>query len=87
MEENRTPPPTPEQLVAMLEAELAIARAARRPGNARRRGVLLAVGMFLILVICLAALLLARHLMAEREAANFGQEGGPVPEMMPASED
>jgi hypothetical protein len=59
-QQTKSPELTPEQLLTMLDLQIA-AKKARKRGSSRSRGVLLALGLLLIIAGCLGALLILRQ--------------------------
>lgn len=66
VKETRTSEPTPEQLVKLLDCQLALARQKRATENhAPRRAALLAGGVLFIVVACCAALLVLQQMLSD----------------------
>ena len=64
--ETRTPEPTPEQLLKLLDLQLASARTKRTTGDTTPRRTALLVGALLLIVGgCCAALLVLQHLLSD----------------------
>jgi hypothetical protein len=64
MNENRSAQPTPEQLLQLLELELAAQRARRRKTSAKKTAWRI-FGILLILIGAIAALLILQYAMNE----------------------
>ncbi len=64
-QETRTPPATPEQLLAILEMQRQTARGRRQTGATPRRVALLAGGLLLIVAGCCAALLVLQQMLSD----------------------
>lgn len=78
MNENQTHESTPDQLLQMLDAQIA-ARRSRRQSGLRNRTALLAGGLFLIIGGMVVALLILQQLMADVPRAGR-PEAGPLVE-------
>jgi hypothetical protein len=75
MNENRNPEATPDQLLQMLDTQLAVARSKRGSTNPHSRLVLLVAGLLLILAACGAALLFLQQMLFDLPRPNA--EGSP----------
>lgn len=65
VDETRTPQPTPEQLIKLLDFQLIMARAKRAPEKSPNRAAMLIGGLLFIVAGCGAALLLLQHLLSD----------------------
>ena len=65
MNENRNPEATPDQLLQLLDTQLAAARNKRRSTNPYSRVVLLVGGLLLILAGCGVALLFLQQMLSD----------------------
>ena len=84
MNETRNAPPTPEQLVKLLELQLSATRGRNAEDTGSRRVVVLAGGLLFIVAACGAALLILQYLLSdlrERGAARTPHTGEPAGEM------
>jgi hypothetical protein len=64
MNDNKTDPTTPDQLLKILELQIAAQRS-KRQGGKRHRGLILAGGMILIIVGALVAFLVLQQMLLD----------------------
>lgn len=77
MNETRTSEPTPEQLVKLLDCQLALARQKRATENKTpRRAALLVGGVMLIVVACCAALLVLQQMLSDLQHRPVADDDG-----------
>jgi len=79
VKETGTPGPTPEELVKMLDCELASQRS-HRPATSRNRAIILVVGVLFIVIAAGVALLVLDQMLADiRQNGQFPQaSSGPA---------
>lgn len=65
MDQNKTVPPTPEQLLRLLDLELASTRSHRRTADPRRRVLWIMTGFLLIIASCIVALVILRQMLTD----------------------
>jgi hypothetical protein len=63
--ETRTPQPTPEQLIKMLDSQLTFARAKRTESKTPNRVATLVAGILIIVVGCGLALLVLQNMLSD----------------------
>ena len=76
LKETETEGATPEQLLQILERELAFKRS-HRPSSSRNRAMILVAGIILIVVAAGGALLLLNEMVADM------RQSGPAPQAAP----
>ena len=76
-DETKSDQPTPEQLLKMLDEQIAIQRK-RKKNSAARRAILLTVGLLVILGGLLAAMLLFQHMAQDLPRSPRKTPGTPV---------
>ena len=84
MNENRNPEATPDQLLQMLDTQLAAARGKRRSTNPHSRLVLLVGGLLLILAGCGAALLFLQQMLFDLPRSSAEETSPRTAEHTPA---
>ena len=80
MNENRNLEATPDQLLQMLDTQLAAARSKRETATPYSRGVLLVGGLLLILAACGAALLFLQQMLFDLPRPNAKDEAPQLTE-------
>jgi hypothetical protein len=73
MDQIKTSESTPDQLLKLLDAQLAHARSTRSQPRAGRRTAILVVGLLLILGGCFAALVVLQQMLVELPRPAAGE--------------